>query len=132
MPDTPVIVDGAEVPESVVTRAVAAVAVATRSAIYDPENPGVIETLADARDEQIRAYLALEAHETAMAAAAGATVLGRPLSSASIGGASWTADTSASAVPERFRLDAGGGLCMSAWEILVAGGLTGNPVGHRG
>lgn len=132
MSDTPVIVDGAEVPESVVTRAVAAVAVATRSAIYDPESPATIKTLADARDEQIRAYLALEAHEQAMAAAAGATVLGRPLSSASIGGASWTADTSASAVPSRFRLDAGGGLCMSAWEILVAGGLTGNPVGHRG
>ena len=129
---SPVIVDGEEAPERLVTRAVAAVAVATRSAIYDPESPATIKTLADARDEQIRAYLALEAHERAMASAAAATVLGRPLSSASLGGASWTADTSASAVPERLRLDAGGGLCASAWEVLVAGGLTGNPVGHRG
>ena len=67
---SPVIVDGEEAPERLVTRAVAAVAVATRSAIYDPESPATIKTLADARDEQIRAYLALEAHERAMASAA--------------------------------------------------------------
>ena len=134
---TIVLPDGTNASELLVRRAEASVRYATRSALYTvdeaglPNDAGLLQALQDAVVEQVQALVAVEQSDAAIAAAAESSILKRPLSSASIGGASWTADPGASAIPDKYRIDAGG-LCASAHEILLHAGLLGGVVGFYG
>ena len=120
-----------------ISQAEAAVKYATRSAVYtldaegNPTDTGVQSALRDAADAQFQALELQMGADATNAAAAGASVLGRPLKSASIGGASWPADDAASTIPVRYQIPYGG-LCYAAVEILSHAGLLGGEVGVRG
>lgn len=134
---TIVLPDGTNASELLVRRAESSVQYATRSALYTvdeaglPNDAGLLQALQDAVFEQVQALVWVETTDAETAAATASSVLKRPLSSASIGGASWTADPGASAIPDKYRIDAGG-LCASAHEILLHAGLLGGAVGFYG
>lgn len=113
----------AEVSPRDAARASRAVDLYLRSAVYRtdaggyPTDPEIRELLRSAAAEQLAAILADREHRTKAEAA---SPLGRPLSSASIDGVSWSADTGASAGDAALSLSAGPEtLCPSACAILA-------------
>ena len=109
------------------------VLLATRSARYDTldglaTDPLVEDALNGAGALQLKALIA----QGEIVAAGKASPLGRPLSSASVEGASWTADTSAPSVSPGLEVPSGGGLCRDAYNVLLLGGLLNGLVGYRG
>ena len=110
---------------------------AIRSAVYTadidglPTDSALRTAIQEAEVEQEEALRRQAAVEANLEASAESSVLKRPLKSASIGGASWTADDSASTIPYRYQIPYGG-LCYSAVEILSHAGLLGGEVGVCG
>lgn len=97
-----------------------------RSAVYRTDVDGypvdvrLREAFADAAMEQARA---IWSSEKARLRAEGASPLGRPLQSASIGSASYTVDRSADTGEAGLRLPSDGSLCPSAFSVLESTGL---------
>ena len=114
------------------------VRLATRSAVYavGPTGVAVEAGLRSALDRaataQARALLFRDEQDAANKAAASLSPLGKPLASASIGGASYTVEQGTSAVPEPFQLPRGGRLCSAAHDILFDAGLLYGNVAHYG
>ena len=115
-----------------------AVRLATRSAVYDtdldgnPSRPDLKQALEEATAAQYRALTALAEHQAALAQNAALSPLGIPLSSASIGGASYSAADGASVIESSIRIPETGGLCYAAYDILLDAGLFGTAVGVYG
>lgn len=114
------------------------VRLATRSAVYAVDSTGVAveagirSALDQAATAQARALLFRDEQDAANKAAASLSPLGKPLASASIGGASYTVEQGTSAVPGPFQIPAGGGLCSAALAILDDAGLLNGRVGYYG
>ena len=122
-------VDGQLITPAMEDEARRAVRLATRSAVYAVDSTGVAveadirSALDRAATAQARALLFRDEQDATNKASAALSPLGKPLSSASIGGASYTAEQGASAVPEPFQLPGGGRLCAAAHDILFDAGL---------
>ena len=120
---------GSPVPADVEAEARRDVRIATRSARYQtdqsghPTEPSVVKALEDATLAQAQAILHRVEQDAASKASASLSPLGKPLASASIGGASYTVEQGASAVPGPFQLPGGGQLCSAAHDILFDAGL---------
>lgn len=131
-------VDGQAVSPDLEEEARRDVRLATRSAVYATDAAGVatdtaIKTaLESAAIAQARALLRRDEIDAQMRASAALSPLGRPLASASIGGASYSVETGASSVPAPLQLDPRGGLCRGAYDILLDAGLIGGSVGFYG
>ena len=132
-------VDGQLITPAMEDEARRAVRLATRSAVYAVDSTGVAveadirSALDRAATAQARALLFRDEQDAANKAAASLSPLGKPLASASIGGASYTAEQGTSTVPGPFQLGGGGGrLCAAAHDILFDAGLLYGTVGHRG
>ena len=134
----PVVVDEIHVSERHAELAARAVSLALRSARYQADEEGlpVDARLRDAvissRGEQVRALRELDAQQAAITENAALSPLGIPLSSASIGGASYSAAEGGSAVQSALRIPESGGLCPAAYDVLLAAGLLGHGVGIYG
>lgn len=85
-----------------------------------PVDVGLREAFADAAMEQARA---IWSSDKARLRAEGASPIGRPLQSASIGSVSYTVDGTASTGEPGQQLPADGSLCQSAISILQSVGL---------
>ena len=85
-----------------------------------PVDVGLREAFADAAMEQARA---IWSSDKARLRAEGASPLGRPLQSASIGSVSYTVDGSANTSEAGLQLPSDGSLCQSAISILQSVGL---------
>ena len=115
-----------------------AVRLATRSAVYDtdldgnPSRTDLKQALEEAAAAQYRALTDLAEHQAALAQNAALSPLGIPLSSASIGGASYSAADGASVIESSLRIPEAGGLCYAAYDILLDAGLFGTAVGVYG
>lgn len=122
-------IGGSPVPEDVEAEARRDVRIATRSARYrtdqsgHPTESGVVKALEDAALAQAQAILHRIEQDAVNKASASLSPLGKPLASASIGGASYTVDQGASSVPGPFQLPGGGQLCSAAYDILFDAGL---------
>ena len=131
-------VDGQLISPPMEEEARRAVRLATRSAVYTVDPTGVAveasvrSALERAAVAQARALLFRDEQDAANKAAASLSPLGKPLASASIGGASYTVEQGASAVPEPFQLPGGGRLCSAAHDILFDAGLLYGRVSHYG
>ena len=114
------------------------VRLATRSAVYVVDSTGaaveagIRSALDRAATAQARALLFRDEQDAANKVAASLSPLGKPLASASIGGASYTVEQGTSAVPGPFQIPAGGGLCSAALAILDDAGLLNGRVGYYG
>ena len=115
------------------------VRLALRSAVYQADAQGrpvranELSACQEATLEQVTAVLAAKAETDALVASAAASPMGRPLQSATIGDASYTvAASSAGLVPDEYLIPPHGGLCRSAWSVLLLAGLLQGGVGHVG
>ena len=131
-------VDGQLISPSMEEEARRDVRLATRSAVYavDPTGAAVEAGIRSALDRaataQARALLFRDEKDAANKAAASLSPLGKPLASASIGGASYTVEQGTSTVPGPFQLSGGGQLCSAAHDILFDAGLLYGRVSHYG
>ena len=129
---------GAPVPEDVEAEARRDVRLETRSARYrtdqsgSPTDPRVAGALEAAALAQAQALLFRDEQDAANKAAASLSPLGKPLASASIGGASYTVEQGTSTAPGPFQLPGGGRLCSAAHDILFDAGLLYGNVAHYG
>lgn len=129
---------GSPVPADVEDEARRDVRIATRSARYPTDQSGhptessVVKALEDATLAQAQAILHRVEQDAANKASASLSPLGKPLASASIGGASYTVEPGSSTVPGPFQLPGGGQLCSAAHDILFDAGLLYGIVGTHG
>ncbi len=112
----------AVVPERVLRAASRGIDVYLISALYEtddrgwPTDPDLLEAFRDAVVEQVKATLA---YESGGSGAVAANPLGRPLSSATIDGVTWNADTSTKTIAAAFDvLPTDGSLTIAAKRIL--------------
>ena len=131
-------VDGQLISPSMEEEARRDVRLATRSAVYAVDSTGaaveadVRSALDRAAAAQARALLFRDEQDATNRASAALSPLGKPLASASSGGASYTVEQGTSAVPGPFQLPGGGGLCPAAHDILLDAGLLYGVVAHYG
>ena len=131
-------VDGQLISPSMEEEARRDVRLATRSAVYAVDSTGaaveadVRSALDRAAAAQARALLFRDEQDATNRASAALSPLGKPLASASIGGASYTVEQGTSTVPGPFQLSGGGQLCSAAHDILFDAGLLYGKVVHYG